>query len=99
MEYALGMVSDQDPPANAPVPPDRVVKYWLASPAPDGLWEHVKSFLGVIFVALAAAAVLYVLVKIVKKLICPVRVELCPVLDPGDQKLEKMGPLVAAGGD
>ena len=83
-----GEIMHQRPPAGTPVKPGSEVWVWVAS-GPPPPWPII----------LAAAAVVYVLVKIVKKLIWPVRVELCPVLDSGDQKLEKVGPLVAAGGD
>jgi len=36
-EYALGMVSSQDPPAGAPIPADRRVRYWLAAPFSESL--------------------------------------------------------------
>jgi hypothetical protein len=52
----------------------------------------------IILGALVATSVVYLLAKKIWDWLHPPKVELCPVLDPGDQKLEKVGPLVAAGG-
>ena len=167
--YRPGTVSRQDPPPNAPIPKDGLVKYWLApvapaqvsptpgsaqvSPSPEstqvspspgsaqispkpgstqvsaGPWDW-ESFLqknvrlrmvDVILGALVAIGVVALIVhwskrydgrRLPKVAVVPVKdkdyygeqyvtpsplvlaVELCPVLDPGDQALDKVGPLV-----
>jgi beta-lactam-binding protein with PASTA domain len=88
-----GEIIHQRPRARTPVEPGSQVWVWVAS-GPSFPWAIILGAL-----AAVAVAVVYVLVKIVKKLIWPVRVELCPVVDSGDQKLEKVVPLVAEGGD
>ncbi len=88
-----GEIARQKPQTGTLVKRGTTVEVWVSAP---------PSWVAVVVSAVAATVVVYVLakiVKIVKELIWPVRVELCPVLDSGDQKLEKMGPLLAAGGD
>jgi hypothetical protein len=76
--------------------------------------EEKRRALAIILGAVAVTVVVYLLVRgpkielvpskddgeqqIVSPVPLPFALELCPVLDPGDQKLEKVGPLVAAGG-
>jgi len=68
------------------------VEVWVSVGPPPWLW------VAIILGALVATSVVYLLAKKIWDWLHPPKVELCPVLDPGDQKLEKVGSLVAAGG-
>ena len=154
-DYQSGTVTRQDPPANAPIPEDGLVKYWLApanpaqvspspgstqvSPSPGstqvspspGDWESLLQknvrlrIVDIILGALVAIGVVALIVRWSRRYgrqpppkveVVPVKdkdyygeqyvapsplvltVKLCPVLDQGDQALDKVGPLVEQRG-
>jgi len=85
-----GKITKLRPPGGTQVSPRSPVTVWVSTTTPP--------WVAIVLCALAAIAVAYPLAKKIWDWLHPPKVELCPVLDPGDQKLEKVGPLVAAEG-
>ena len=89
--YRFGKITRQDPPARTMVKPGSTVTVWVSdgrlTPPPDSTWDW-KSFLLGIILALIATKLLRQKPQSA--------FQLRPVLDPGDQVLVKVGPLVKA---
>jgi hypothetical protein len=89
-EKRSGKITKLNPRAGKQVPSGSTVTVLVSTPPPP-------PWVAIVLCALAATAVVYLLVRKFWDGPHP-KVELVPSKDYGEQKLEKVGPLVAAGG-